>query len=161
MINSFPTDALRTISVREVDRQLLSPDWLDGHGPLPYALNPSPPHEPPPDDDGDDDGDDDADDDGDGGDWGPGWGHGDGGDGDVPGSDEHDSLGKPDRDQGARRGVKRSADSMSSSSYAGVSVLEIGYVNDPFAAQSEATPVTGAPEATDTAANSGATQRMF
>ena len=62
MINSLPRDALRTISVREVDRQLLSPDWLDGQGPLTYALNPSPPHEPPPDDDGDDNGDDDADD---------------------------------------------------------------------------------------------------
>ena len=50
---------------------------------------------------------------------------------------------------------------MSSSLYAGVSVLEIGYVNDPFVAQSEATPFTGAPEATDTVADSGATQHMY
>ena len=50
---------------------------------------------------------------------------------------------------------------MSSSAYAGVSVLEIGFVNDPFVAQSETTPFTGAPEATDTVADSGATQHMF
>jgi hypothetical protein len=59
------------------------------------------------------------------------------------------------------RGVKRSAEAMSSLSFGGVTVLEIGYVNDPFVAHTEAKPVAGVPEATDTVADSGATQHMF
>ena len=123
------------------------------------ARRPRPlPHVPPLGDGSDSD--DDEDDGSDDNDNGPG-GDGDGGDNDEPGSDGRGSSGKSDRDQGTRRGVKRSAGSMSSSSYAGVSVLEIGFVNDPFVAQSEAAPVKGVPEATDTVADSGATQHMF
>ena len=159
VINSNPSDVLRTIDTGP-DGHLLWPDWMDGHGPPLLDTNPSPPHAPPQGDggDSDDDGDDCLDDDSH--DKGPG-GDGDGGDGDDPGSDGRGNSGKSDRDQGTRRGVKRSAGSMSYSSYAGVSVLEIGFVNDPFVAQSEAAPVKGVPEATDTVADSGATQHMF
>ena len=89
---SLPLDALRTITVRE-DMHLLSPDWLDGHGPPPYASRPPPPHVPPPEDNDDDN----DDDDGDGrGSRRRGDGrHGDDGNDDEPGSDGCNSNGKP------------------------------------------------------------------
>ena len=85
MINSNPSDVLQTIDTRS-DGHLISPDWLDGHGPSLLDPNPSQPHSPPPGDGGDSDDDGDDGPNGDNNRRGP-WGDGDGGDNDAPGSD--------------------------------------------------------------------------